>query len=562
MDGAGRALDALRQARRAGAARGRAGRAPRGRRHGQGSPAPPRPPRPSRPARRAGGAGSRGSATGSTSRSSTDAGIGRPASWSTTCGQPLQRGLAAVRGRRARHPATATTPCHAGRNRASATGSTGSTSWRSRASERRRSERSTSGSQNSRDAPPGRNSPASSVPAPTSRWSASVDDALRQPPAPRRLHGDERAVGAGVPGEQPVERARRRGEERRRHARRRRHAHAVAVARRVLHRDPALLAGDPRPHRPARRRQLREVQRRLHASAGRPRPGLVGRQVAQAAQQVVDLVRGLRLPLLGQRLEAQLEVREGIRVEQLPQLLLAQQLAQQVAVQRERLGPALGQRRVALVHVGGDVVEQERARERRRACRLDGVDGDVAALRRRRAPRAGRAGRTRPRGTRGTSRRGSGSCRTATRPRAGRRRAGAAARAASCVPGRRRGSSSARAAFSRNRLANRLDWPTRPTTRSSTSSGSGNSSASTPSSEPSPSGSRMAMPSSDQIVWTSSPRRSARRASIAIVHGAWTRPPNGVRTTSRQSPSSSRKRSTTIRRSVGRAPAAARSSSR
>ena len=44
------------------------------------------------------------------------------------------------------------------------------------------------------------------------------------------------------------------------------------------------------------------------------------------------------------------------------------------------------------------------------------------------------------------------------------------------------------------------------------------------------------MPSSDQIVWTSSPRRSASLASSAIVHGAWTRPPNGVRMTSRQSP--------------------------
>ena len=37
------------------------------------------------------------------------------------------------------------------------------------------------------------------------------------------------------------------------------------------------------------------------------------------------------------------------------------------------------------------------------------------------------------------------------------------------------------------------------------------------------------MPSSDQIVWTSSPSRSWSLASSAIVHGAWTRPPNGVR---------------------------------
>ncbi len=52
-------------------------------------------------------------------------------------------------------------------------------------------------------------------------------------------------------------------------------------------------------------------------------------------------------------------------VDQLAQLLLAEQLAQQVAVERQRGGAALGVRGVALVHVGGDVVEQQRAGERR-----------------------------------------------------------------------------------------------------------------------------------------------------------------------------------------------------
>ena len=54
------------------------------------------------------------------------------------------------------------------------------------------------------------------------------------------------------------------------------------------------------------------------------------------------------------------------------------------------------------------------------------------------------------------------------------------------------------------------------------------------------------MPSSDQMVWTSSPSRSPIRASSASDHGACTRPPNGLRMHSRQSPSSSRNRSTTI----------------
>ena len=49
-----------------------------------------------------------------------------------------------------------------------------------------------------------------------------------------------------------------------------------------------------------------------------------------------------------------------------------------------------------------------------------------------------------------------------------------------------------------------------------------------PSSGASPSGNRMAMPSSDQIVWTSIPSRSPIRASSASDDGACTRPPNGV----------------------------------
>ena len=68
------------------------------------------------------------------------------------------------------------------------------------------------------------------------------------------------------------------------------------------------------------------------------------------------------------------------------------------------------------------------------------------------------------------------------------------------------------------------------------------------------------MPSSDQIVCAPWPSRSSSRDSIASAQGACTRPPNGVSTTTRQSPSSSRNRSTTIRRSVGRWPAISRSS--
>ena len=58
----------------------------------------------------------------------------------------------------------------------------------------------------------------------------------------------------------------------------------------------------------------------------------------------------------------------------------------------------------------------------------------------------------------------------------------------------------------------------------------------------------------DQIVWTSVPELLADPRLEGERPRGWTRPPNGVSRTSRQSPSSARNRSTTIRPSVGRAP--------
>ena len=205
------------------------------------------------------------------------------------------------------------------------------------------------------------------------------DVAGRQSPAARRVGGQERPVGAGVAGKQPLERPGGRRQERGRHAHGRGHAHAVAVARDVLDGDPALVAGDADADGPAGRLQLREPRNGDGGTARGPGTDLVGGQVPKAAQQVVDLVERRRLAVLDERLQRQLEVGQGIGVEQLAELLLPQQLPEQVAVQGERPGPPLRQWRVTVVHVGRDVVEQEAARERARLGRLDPVHGDLAA---------------------------------------------------------------------------------------------------------------------------------------------------------------------------------------
>ena len=71
---------------------------------------------------------------------------------------------------------------------------------------------------------------------------------------------------------------------------------------------------------------------------------------------------------------------EGGGVEKIAELLLSEQLAEQVSVERQRLGAPLGRRSVVLVHVGGDVVEEQRAGERRRGRRLRLDDVEAAGL--------------------------------------------------------------------------------------------------------------------------------------------------------------------------------------
>jgi hypothetical protein len=85
----------------------------------------------------------------------------------------------------------------------------------------------------------------------------------------------------------------------------------------------------------------------------------------------VQLVLVAGAAAVGQRLQLELEVGQRPGVEQLAQLVGAQQVVEQVAVERQGRRPPLGQRGVALVHVDGDPAEQQRLGERRGVRRLD-----------------------------------------------------------------------------------------------------------------------------------------------------------------------------------------------
>lgn len=65
---------------------------------------------------------------------------------------------------------------------------------------------------------------------------------------------------------------------------------------------------------------------------------------AEHAQQIGDPLDVLDLPVVGQPLELPLQFAEDVGVQQLPQLRLAEQLGQEMGVERERRGPPLGER--------------------------------------------------------------------------------------------------------------------------------------------------------------------------------------------------------------------------
>jgi len=58
-------------------------------------------------------------------------------------------------------------------------------------------------------------------------------------------------------------------------------------------------------------------------------------------------------------LQLELEIGQHRRIEQLPQFVGAEQIAQQIAIERQRRRSSLGEGRVAFVHVDGDPPEQQ-----------------------------------------------------------------------------------------------------------------------------------------------------------------------------------------------------------
>src|SRR5207245_11070148 len=95
-----------------------------------------------------------------------------------------------------------------------------------------------------------------------------------------------------------------------------------------------------------------------------------GGQVAELVGRVMRLVGVARKSFGEQALELQLHGCNGFRVEQLAQVLRAEQLRQQLAIEREGLRPAFRERRVAFVHELRDIREEQRRCEGRGTRRI------------------------------------------------------------------------------------------------------------------------------------------------------------------------------------------------
>lgn len=182
-------------------------------------------------------------------------------------------------------------------------------------------------------------------------------------------------MGAGVTGQQIAQRVLDRFRERLGHADRQCRAQGVAEPAGVLDGGPAVPPGDPHRDRTAGGRQL-PGPGRLRAALGELGVG----QRSQQPQDVGDALDVLDPPVVRPPLQLALQLGQHLGVQQLAQLGLAQQLGQQPGVQGEGGGAALGERGVALVQELGDIAEQQRAGERGRLGGGDLHEADPARL--------------------------------------------------------------------------------------------------------------------------------------------------------------------------------------
>ncbi len=172
----------------------------------------------------------------------------------------------------------------------------------------------------------------------------------------RHLLARERPMRAGVARHQVIERLLDRIGERGGQAGWQRDAERVAHACGIL-RGRVTRAGCDHPPLPD---QLVQPGLRICRCAGAQ---LVEVERTQVGEQVAEIVGVAGMPVRDEPLQLELQLGEHFGIEQLPELFGTEEIAQQVAVERECSRAPLRERCIALVHVHGDPAEQQRLRE-------------------------------------------------------------------------------------------------------------------------------------------------------------------------------------------------------
>jgi hypothetical protein len=168
--------------------------------------------------------------------------------------------------------------------------------------------------------------------------------------------GRERAVRAGVTPRDIEPGVRHWGDERFRQTCRERHAECVPIAGGVLDGHPPCLTHNLHGHGPPVAHERLDGAGRVDAAA---RGHLLEGEIAEREQQIVNPVDAARRVRRVATLQLRLHLVDRIGVQQLAQLRLAEQLPQLALIDGERLCPPLGERRITIVDVVGDVPEQE-----------------------------------------------------------------------------------------------------------------------------------------------------------------------------------------------------------
>ena len=194
-------------------------------------------------------------------------------------------------------------------------------------------------------------------------------------------HGEVRRregrVRARVPEREVAERIANRLEQRLGDADRQRNAEGVAEARRIFDGDEARIAGDADRQDTARGGERPHARGDVHGD--RSLADFVFREIPERQEHVVDAVGALHVVLRIQPLKLPLDRVHRLRVEQLAELGVAEQVAQLRLVDRERLRAAFGERRVAVVDEARHVAEEQRRGEGRWRLGINGGEPDLPA---------------------------------------------------------------------------------------------------------------------------------------------------------------------------------------